>query len=135
MGNQFQAIDWKKGAIAWTFQAEERPEAFYSSAALAGGLVVVGSRDRRVHALDRTTGKEVWSALTRGRVDSSPVVVGKRAYVGSLDGKLYVLDLAGGREVQKIALDGPVSGSPAVASGRLLIGTQKGTLYCFGARK
>jgi len=135
MSNQFQAIDWKKASIAWTFQASERAQPFYSSAAVTDKLVVVGSRDRRVWALDRNTGKEAWSVLTRDRVDGSPVVVGRRVYVGSGDRKLYVLDLAGGKEVQRIALDGPITGSPAVAAGRLLIGTQKGTLYCLGARK
>jgi outer membrane protein assembly factor BamB len=135
MSNQVQAVDWKKGEVAWTFQPEERAMPFYGSAAVTEALVVVGSRDKRVYALDRQTGKEKWNFATKGRVDASPVVVGGRAYVGSLDGNLYVLDLATGRQLQKIELDGPVTGSPAVAAGRLLVGTGKGTLYCLGAKK
>jgi outer membrane protein assembly factor BamB len=135
MSNQFHAVDWKKGKIEWTFEREDDGQAFYSSAAVSDKLVIAGSRDRRVYALDRQTGKEVWHFATRGHIDSSPVIVGNRIYVGSLDKNFYVLDLAEGKELQKIELDSAVTGSPAFVDGRLLIGTEKGTLYCLGAKK
>jgi outer membrane protein assembly factor BamB len=135
MSNQVQAVDWKKGEIAWTFQPEKRSQPFRSSAAVTDALVVIGSQDKRVYALKRDGGKEAWSFATEGRVDASPVVAGDRVYAASLDGKLYVLDLKTGQQLQKIVLDGPISASPAVAGGRLLIGTQKGTLYCFGEKQ
>lgn len=135
MTNEVHGVDWKKGQVLWSFQAANRPQAFYASAAVAGNLVVVGSRDKRIYALDRKKGEVVWSFLTGGRVDASPVIVGERVYAGSLDGNLYVLDLAKGKEIEKITLDSPVSGSPAVAEGRLVVGTQKGTVYCFGEKK
>jgi glucose dehydrogenase len=134
MGNQVQAINWKKGAVEWTFQPAKRAQPFYSSAAVTADLIVIGSRDKRIYALDRKAGTERWSFATDGRVDSSPVVVGNRVFCGSLDGRLYVLDLTTGKQLKKIELDGPVSGSAAVAAGRLLIGTQKGTVYCFGPK-
>jgi outer membrane protein assembly factor BamB len=133
MGNQFEAIDWKKKEVAWTFQAE-RPQPFYASAAVTDKLVIAGSRDRRVWALDRQTGKEVWSFPTGRQVDASPVVVGQRVYAPSMDGKLYVLELSSGRQLQVLALDGPIAASPAVAGGRLVLGTTKGTVYCLGAK-
>jgi outer membrane protein assembly factor BamB len=134
MTNQFDAIDWKKGSLLWSFQSEDRPQPFYSSAAVTEQLVLAGSRDRRLHALERKTGKEAWSFATEGKVDASPVVAGKRVYVPSLDGNLYVLDLAG-KQLDKIPLDGPILASPAIAGNRLVIGTTKGTVYCFGAKK
>jgi outer membrane protein assembly factor BamB len=134
MSSQFLAIDWKKPAIDWTFEAERRPQPFYASAAVTDKLVIVGSRDKNVQALDRQTGKPVWSFPTRDKVDSSPVVVGQRVYVGSNDGHLYVLDLAKGTEIQKLNLGSPITASPAVADGCLVIGTRKGTIYCLGAR-
>ncbi|HTU18888.1 MAG TPA: PQQ-binding-like beta-propeller repeat protein [Gemmataceae bacterium] len=135
MTNQFDAIDWKKGQIVWTFQADNRPQPFYSSAAVTEQLVLAGSRDRRLHALDRKTGKEIWSFATGAKMDGSPVVAGKRVYAPSLDGNLYVLDLDSGKQLDKIQLDGPILGSPALAADRLVLGTSKGTVYCFGARK
>ena len=99
---------------------ERRPDA----------VVVVGSRDKNLYALDRKTGTDVWNFLTEGRIESSPVVAGKRVYVGSLDKNLYVLDRDKGSLIQKIELDGEVVGSPAVAAGCLVLGTAKGTVYC-----
>ena len=100
-------------------------------------LVVVGCRDKRVRALDRATGKEVWNFLAAGVVDCSPVIVGDRVIVGAKDrnGSLYVLDLAKGTQRAKIELDGAIIGSPAVADGKLVIGTEKGTVYCLGAKQ
>ena len=101
-------------AIAWTFRPEKRSQPFFASAAATDAIVVVGSRDRRVRGLDRTKGTEVWTFLTEGNVDSSPVVVGGRVFAGSLDGKLYVLDLAKGSEITRFELDG---GDDGIAGG------------------
>src|SRR5207302_92531 len=95
----------------------------------------VGCRDRKVHALDRRTGKPAWTFPTKGRVDASPVIVGQRVYAPSLDGSLYVLDLDSGQQVQKLDLGRGIAASPAVADGRLVIGTIDGVLYCLGTRK
>ncbi len=134
MNNQVLGIDWKQKKVVWTFEARKRQQPFYSSAAVTKDLIVVGSRDKRLYALQRTTGREAWSLLTEGRVDASPVVVGNRVYVGSLgdEGMFYSLDLTTGAIVQKWSLDGAVTGSAAVGGGVLVVGTEKGTLYCFG---
>jgi hypothetical protein len=52
-----------------------------------------------VHALDRKTGKSLWTFTTGARVDFSPVVSGGRAYVGSNDGNLHVLDVMSDKSV------------------------------------
>jgi outer membrane protein assembly factor BamB len=132
MTNQVLGIDLAKEKIEWAFEAEKRKQPFYASAAVTDDLVVVGGRDKRVYGLDRATGREVWSYLTKNRVDGSPVVAGKRVYVGSTDEHFYVLNLADGTLVQDIKLDGSILGSPAVVDGAVVIGTEKGTVYCFG---
>jgi outer membrane protein assembly factor BamB len=134
MTNQVQAVDWKKTEIAWSFEPAEHPQAFFASPAVTDKLVVVGSRDKLVYALDRQTGKQVWTFPTKRKVDSSPVAAGARVYVGSLDGNLYVLDLAKGKEVQRLELGRGIAASPAVSDGRLVIGTVDGTLYCLGKK-
>lgn len=134
MNTQFLAIDWKKAQVVWNFEAAKRPQPFYSSPAVTDRLVIAGSRDKYLYALDRATGNEVWKFQTKGRVDGSPVVAGNRVYVGSLDGNLYVLDLAKGTELQQFKLGTGVAGSPAVARGRLIIGSNEGAVYCLGAK-
>ncbi len=133
MANQFLALDLVKNDMAWTFEAKQGKE-FYASAAVTDKLIIVGSRDKSVHALDRAKGTTVWSFLTQGWVDSSPVVAGAKVLFGSKDGNLYVVDLEKGAELQKIALGRSVIASPAVAGGCVVIGTSDGFLYCLGKK-
>jgi outer membrane protein assembly factor BamB len=134
MTKQVLGIDWKKPEVVWKFEAR-RSNDYYSSAAVTPDLVIVGSRDKRLHALDRATGKEKWSVPTRGHVDSSPVVVGDRVFVGSLDGTLYVIDLEPGTVNKKYELSKKgIIASPAVAENCLVIGTLDGELVCLGAK-
>jgi outer membrane protein assembly factor BamB len=129
--SQFLAIDLTKQAIDWQFKAEDTSMAFRSSAAVTDEGVYVGSRDKKLHALDPRTGKPLWEFDTRGMVDSSPVVIGERLFFGSQDGRIYALDRKSGKEVWRFDAGGKIYASPAVASGRLVIGSDSGKLYCF----
>jgi outer membrane protein assembly factor BamB len=134
MGNQVQAVDWKKIEIAWTYEPTRRAQPFFASAAVTDKLVIVGSRDKEIHALDRQTGKPAWTFPTKGKVDSSPVVAGTRVYVGSMDGSLYVVDVAKGTLVQRLQLGRGIAASPAIGNDCLVIGTTEGALYCLGKK-
>jgi outer membrane protein assembly factor BamB len=136
MANQVVAVDWKAREKLWAFEAPQRQQPFYASAAVTPGLVVAGGRDAKVYGLDRQTGKQAWSFAADGVVDASPVVVGERVYVGCLsrEGLFYVLDLKTGRKVQEVDLDGPVSGSVGVGPDSVVVGTDRGTVYCLGRK-
>jgi outer membrane protein assembly factor BamB len=130
--NEVLAVDLKTRRIVWRYQHPDRHFPFYSSAAVSGGRVFVGGRDKLLHALDAASGKEAWSFATGARIDSSPAVASGRVYFGSNDGKLYVLDAASGKVVQQFEAGGALSASPAIASGRLVVGSQDGKLFAFG---
>jgi outer membrane protein assembly factor BamB len=134
MTNQVVAIDWKQLKKLWVFEPKRRQQPFYASAAVDENLVITGSRDKKIYAIDRKTGIEKWSFITEGMVDSSPVIIGERVYVGCLSttGEFYVLDRTTGKQLQLIVLDSAVSGSVAVGNNSIVVGTEKGTLYCFG---
>jgi outer membrane protein assembly factor BamB len=125
------AIDLRARKVAWRYRDPEREFPYYSSAALADGRVVLGGRDKAVHAIDARTGAASWKFVTRARVDSSPVVAGGRVFIGSNDGRLYVLDLATGRKLWEFDAGEAITASPAIASGRVVVGAQDGRLYCF----
>ena len=133
-GEEIVGVDWQKGAQLWTYAHEARHFPFYGSAAITADLVVVGGRDKLVHALDRKTGQRRWEFATKGRIEGSPVIAGERVYIGSMDGTFYVLDLRSGEKVQSQTLGAPITASPAVAAGRLVIGTEDGVLYCFAGK-
>lgn len=127
--NEVLAVDLAAQKPLWRYQHPQRKFPFYSSAALANGIVVLGGRDKFVHALDARTGKALWTFTTRARVDSSPAIASGRVYVGSGDGKLYVLDMKTGTKISEFEAGAPLSASPAIANGYLVIGSQDGVLY------
>ena len=87
--SEFLAIDIKKQAVAWRFSEPGKDYPYHSSAAVLGDRIIVGNQDKLLHALERSTGKPVWSFATNGQVNSSPVIVGgDRIFVGSNDGHL-----------------------------------------------
>jgi len=71
-GNRFVKINLETGDLDWAYGKREFP--FFSSAALTDKLALIGGRDRRLHAVDRQTGKKIWEFQARGKIDSSPVV-------------------------------------------------------------
>ncbi len=130
--SEVMAFDIKARKIVWRYQNPERQFPYYSSAALAGGRVIIGSRDKLLHAIEAASGKAAWTFTTRARVDSSPAVAGGRVYVGSSDGRFYVLDAATGQKQWEFEAGSALTASPAIAGGRVVIGSTDGVIYCFG---
>ncbi|MGC3971949.1 MAG: PQQ-binding-like beta-propeller repeat protein [Pirellulales bacterium] len=134
LGAGVLAIDWKKPAIAWTYVGGRRKQEYKSSAALSGGMVVLGCNDRQIRGIQAESGAEVWTFAAKGNVESSPVAVGSRVYVGSNDGRIYGLNLTTGEQEWEYETGSDVVASPAVAAGKMIIGDIDGKLYCFGAK-
>jgi outer membrane protein assembly factor BamB len=130
-GNEVICIDLEAKTIAWRYKELGFP--FFSSPAVTDERVIIGGRDKRVHCLERTTGKQLWEFQTGGKVDSSPVVCGDKIAFGSEDGRLYVLSMENGKEVWSYEIGKPLTASPAVANGMIIIGSEDGAVYGFGA--
>lgn len=133
-GGTFFGIDWQTPKVVWRYTAPQRQMPFRGSAAATDQIVVVGSMDKNVYALEPKTGKQLWTFATRRQIEGSPVVVGKRVFIGSGDGRLYALELTTGTELWQYETGGKIIAAPAVVEGRLIIGTDDGNLYCFGSR-
>jgi outer membrane protein assembly factor BamB len=138
-GGGFVAIDFAAGRAAWDVQPAAAGQAYRSSAAVAGDLVIVGSRGRAVEAFARADGARRWRQPMRGRVDASPVVVeadvaGRRlpvAVVADAAGRVAALDVATGAPAWEFDAGGGFDAGAAVADGRVVIASGKGTLWCF----
>jgi len=126
------ALDLTRRSVVWRYSQPDTEFPYYSSAALDGGRLIVGGRDKLVHAIDAASGKRLWTFATRARVDSSPLVSGGRVYVGSGDGRLYVLDSASGKKIWEFDTGAGIAASPALASGRVVVGADDGRVYVFG---
>ncbi|MDQ3623335.1 MAG: PQQ-binding-like beta-propeller repeat protein, partial [Verrucomicrobiota bacterium] len=132
-GNLVLAFDPKGGNTLWTYRERNFP--YFSSAGLTEDRVIIGGRDKRLHCLDRATGKAVWHFQTRGQVDSSPLVFSDAVVVGSQDGRLYCVTIADGKERWAYEIGGPITASPAAAEGRIVVGAEDGNIFCFGGAK
>lgn len=132
--NQVLGVDLKAGKILWTYENPERSFPFYSSAALGDDFLVVGGRDKLVHALSLDDGSVRWKYSAGARVDASPVLVGDRVLAATTAGRIVALDVHSGEAVWTFESGTSFLGSPAVAAGRLVLGDTDGTVFCFGAR-
>jgi len=130
------AVDWKSGKNIWTYKDPQREFPYHSCAAVTDTRVIVGGQDKRVHCINRETGKMVWTFATRAKVNSSPAVLGNRVFIGSDDGNLYELDLTSGKEVWRYTDGAKFSAGPAIGDGVLVIGSESrdGRLHCFGKK-
>jgi outer membrane protein assembly factor BamB len=153
--NTFYALDRRTGRERWRVETgtdhpwdwgHEGWDYFTSSPAVAGDLVIVGSGDGNVYALDAASGTERWRVQTGGRVRSSPAVADGLAYVGSADGYLYAIDLETGNVRWRFETDGvsfgsaefgfdrkTIQSSPAVTGGRVFFGSRDGKFYAVDA--
>jgi glucose dehydrogenase len=112
----------------WTFRAGGPG---FSSPAVVGGVVYVGSDDHYVYALDAVSGAKKWAFRTgdRGGISSSPAVVGGVVYVtGSINGNLYALDATSGAKKWTVRAGGLASSSPAVVGGVVYVGSIDGVV-------
>jgi hypothetical protein len=75
----------------WEFETGGQVQS--SPAISASGTVYVGSVDKKIYALDGTTGDKLWDFETNGIVVSSPAIGSDgTVYVCSFDSYLYALD-------------------------------------------
>ena len=90
----------QRPAVRWTF---DTGGPITSSPALSSdGLIVVGSHDGRLYAVDRQ-GKPRWSFLTSDLIFSSPAISAAGAtFIGSDDDFLYALNGKNGKPLWKV---------------------------------
>lgn len=134
-GEEVLGVDWRAGRVLWRYENPQRGNAFMSSAAFKNDLVVIGGRDKLLHALDAKTGQPRWTLTVKDRIDGSPVIVGARVYIGDGGGVLRAADLSTGKEVWRFETGGGIWASPAVGEGCLVIATDGGVVYCFGDKR
>jgi len=125
--NQTVAFDVPGGKIAWVY--EDRALPFFSSPAVNEKLVLIGSRDKHLHALDRVSGKVAWKFSTGGRVEGSPIVFSDGVVFGSSDGRLYAASLDAGTELWRLDLGESLVASPAFGHRQIVVSGEKGTVF------
>ena len=129
--NQTVAFDVAAGTVAWKYQDRAMP--FFSSPAVNERLVLIGSRDKSLHAIDRLKGEAVWKFRTGGRVEGAPILFSDAVVFGSADGRLYAAELAAGTELWRLELGEALTASPAFGENLIVVGGEKGTVFAVRA--
>jgi outer membrane protein assembly factor BamB len=101
--------------------------AIQSSAAIANGMVFVGSRDGAIYGLDAATGERRWRVSHHGSwVIGSPALHQGKVFVGSSDGHfVQALEPATGRELWHLPTRANVLASPLVIGNSVVIATAR----------
>jgi eukaryotic-like serine/threonine-protein kinase len=127
-------VDGKTGALVATDGAGKlvwarKLGAVFSSPALAGELVLIGSDDGSLHAVDRHKGAIVWSCAIGGKVRATPAVSAGRAIVGGFDGRVVAVALADGAPAWTADIGHALYSSPSVAGDLCVVGCHEGHLH------
>src|SRR2546425_9924349 len=119
--------------LLWTYDAGEPVE---SSAAIADGVVYIGSGAGFLSAVDLQTGKLRWKykVSQEGVGESSPAVSNGVVYVGDLAGVFHAVDIKTGKALWTYKTGADIKSSPVVVDDRVLIGSYDGTLYCLSVK-
>ena len=113
--------------LAWQFSAEGD---FEATAAIADGVVFVGSLDGFFYAIDLETGELRWKLEVGEEIKGSASVHEGVVYFGDEMGFFHAVDAASGKEIwQYETLAGIISGANFDGD-RLLFGSYDNSLYC-----
>jgi outer membrane protein assembly factor BamB len=114
---------------------------------IAGGLILCGTTDSGLIALDLENLEEIWRfvpspALTptmpytrepsRG-FEAAPVLSGRVVYIGGLDGVFYGLDVDTGKARWQCELGAPILGPAAISGNGVYVADFAGNVYGFAA--
>lgn len=140
--------------LKWKFQTKGT---IFSSPALVGGTLYIGSSDHNLYALNASTGEQKWAFKTASSVASSPAVANGTVYFLSYDGNLYAVDASTGTLRWKFTTGGerrfaakhihgaqPAAetmpdpfdvylSSPVVSQGSVFFGSGDGNIYSLDA--
>ncbi|RZK54480.1 MAG: metallophosphoesterase [Pedobacter sp.] len=124
---------WRKipykttGKRLWSYQTKG---AIYSSPVATKQLVILGSGDGNIYALNIATGKLLWKVTTGHSVLGSPIIDGNTVFIGGSDHNFRALDVNTGKLVWKYQdVEGAIVGKPLIYSGKIIFGSWGRHLY------
>lgn len=139
IGGRFRAFDLGRRLEVWSADVNVA----WSSASVAGDLVILGTEDRDLVALDRQTGEIAWRVPLDGYAAGSPAIVGDRLYISTSSeqsrgrvgpnatGTVMAIDLDTHEVAWREDLPGPSTRSIAVQGSILVVPTDIGIAVAF----
>jgi len=128
----FYALNMREREVLW-----KRDLGGMSSSPVAcQKMILVGTTDGTLHALDGLSGENIWEFKTSSVISTpawrvSPVSTSDEKILcfGCADGHLYALDAEAGEMKWKFQAEGAVYSAPAIKNGKVFFGSFDGHLY------
>lgn len=110
--------------LVWTARAGRR---LTGQVALVDNMLYAGGTDRKVYAVDLTSGEVRWSRRLSGMIAGGVLLSGDTVYTASSrpEGRIYALRRDNGRQIWRTSTD-PIGAPLALVGGVLLAETQRG---------
>jgi outer membrane protein assembly factor BamB len=93
-------------------------------------MVLFGSQDSKLYALDAKTGKLNWKHGIADQIRCFPTIVGDRLFLAGCDGKLHIIDIEKHQQVDAVDIEAPTGATAAVAGQRAYFGTSGASFFC-----
>lgn len=123
------ALD-RRGLYLWSLATGDN---IASRPLVVDDLVIVGSEDRNVYAVDADSGELRWERSTGGSVVSWPAKAGDVVVIGSDDGAVYAFDPASGEQRWTYAAGGPIEAPIVAVDEGVYVASRDGTLALLDA--
>ncbi|MBD3676762.1 MAG: PQQ-binding-like beta-propeller repeat protein [Planctomycetaceae bacterium] len=114
------SLIWKHRSIESNNPKDFAP-GFKAAPLVTEQLVICGDEDGVLHAVDRKTGKKVWTFESEAEIAGGANLAGDRIIFGSHDSYLYCVKLSDGNLVWKFQTQDRVNCAPAIADGHTFI--------------
>lgn len=127
------ALNASDNSLKWTYADKY---GFLASPLVVGSKLIVSSQDHKVVALDKETGKELWTAQSKGSVVSAPYYIEatKDLIVGDIGNEIIWIDLETGKVTKTFNDNGSMSAvwaSPVKSGDQIAVTDDKGVIYLF----
>lgn len=125
MAGMIYCVD-NSGKEVWRYETQGE---ISSSANFYKTMVLFGSQDANLYALDQKTGKLEWKHAVDDQIQCGATVAGNRCFLAGCDAKLHVVNLDEGKEAGSVEIGSPTGTTAAVWNDAVLFGTEQGTFF------
>lgn len=107
-GDELLCLSLEDGSTRWTFAShfDRQRNLISNSPTFDENVVLLGSLDGSVYALQADSGQAVWKTDLHSRVTTTPIVSQGSVYVGTQDGHLYQLQTKTGAVTRALVISG-----------------------------
>jgi len=112
--------------VLWRFSAKD---AIDGAAAIADGVVFIGSEDEHLYAVDLATGAKKWEYKC-GPIKAAPAYRDGAVYVGDSNGLFHCVDAKTGKKRWTFPTGAEITSGANFAGDAVLFGSYDETLYC-----